>query len=373
MQIGIVSMQRIYNYGSFLQAYGLKKIIENLGHQVEFVDYKVEKCIVQEEKSIFKRFKEQYGNTKFYKFLKMWKFVHYSYYKSSKMYAKYKNAYHRMFDEECEKYLDITSEHKYRSKVDTLVIGSDEVFNCLQCNEDVGYSKELFGENANADKIISYAGSFGTTTIEGLKEYKIEHEIARLLSRFSAISVRDENSLDVVRELLNIDAEYHLDPVLVYDFEEEVTYEPKIKDYIIVYSYDNRITKKEQIIIKEIAKTKNMKLISLGGYQDFCDEHIVATPFEALAYFKKADYVITDTFHGSVFSIKYNRPFVTLIRESNKQKLSDLLKRLGHIDRAVENLNEMGRILENPIDFTNSNEIIEVERENSKQYLLENL
>lgn len=373
MQVGIVSMQRIYNYGSFLQAYGLKKVIEDLGHEVEFIDYEIEKCLVQEEKSLFYRFKERYGNTTFYKFLKFWGFINYPRYKRNKMNTKYYNAYCQLYDEECKKYLNITSEYKYRSKVDTLVIGSDEVFNCLQSNKDVGYSKELFGANANADKIISYAGSFGTTTMEQLEEFKIDYELAELLNKFAAISVRDKNSLNVIKRLTNIDAEYHIDPVLVYDFEKEVTYKPKLKDYIIVYAYGNRITKEEQIKIKEIAKSKNMKLISLGGYQDFCDEHIMATPFETLAFFKNADYVITDTFHGSVFSIKYNRPFVTLIRESNKQKLSDLLERLGHADRAVGCLDEMSKILDQAIDFNNSNKVIESEREKSKKYLMDNL
>lgn len=373
MQVGIVSMQRIYNYGSFLQAYGLKKTIEDLGHQVEFIDYKIEECIVKEEKSLFYRFKERYGDTAFYKFLKFWGFINYPRYKRNKMNTKYYNAYCELYDKECKKYLNITPEYKYRSKVDTLVIGSDEVFNCLQSNKDVGYSKELFGANANADKIISYAGSFGTTTVEQLKTYKVDHEVAVLLNKFDAISVRDKNSLDVVKKLTGLDAEYHIDPVLVYDFEEEVTYEPKLKNYIIVYAYGNRITKEEQIKIKEIAKSKNMKLISLGGYQDFCDEHIIATPFETLAYFKNADYIITDTFHGSVFSIKYNRPFITLIREGNRQKLSDLLERLGHVDRAVGRLDEMYKTLEKPVDFTNSNQVIERERKKSKKYLEENL
>ena len=56
-----------------------------------------------------------------------------------------------------------------RAKEDVIVIGSDEVFNCLQTNPDVGYSRQLFGKDANADKIMTYAASFGTTTVEVLE------------------------------------------------------------------------------------------------------------------------------------------------------------------------------------------------------------
>ena len=78
----------------------------------------------------------------------------------------------------------------YDCEVDTLVIGSDEVFNCLQ-PYPVGYSKQLFGDGYAHSKIVSYAASFGSTRYEDLVDTGIAHEIKTMLSRFAAISVRD--------------------------------------------------------------------------------------------------------------------------------------------------------------------------------------
>ena len=70
-------------------------------------------------------------------------------------------------------------------------------------------------------------------------------------------------------------------------------------------------------------------MISIGHYFSWCDEVVIPTPFEVLAYFKGASYIITDTFHGSVFSIKFNKEFCTIVRDMNSNKLVSLLKQFG--------------------------------------------
>ena len=94
--------------------------------------------------------------------------------------------------------LGIADEMNYNPTVDCLVIGSDEVFNCIQKNSNVGYSPELFGKNNHAKKLITYAASFGNTTLEKLEKYKKANEVGALLKKFDAISVRDANSGTIV-------------------------------------------------------------------------------------------------------------------------------------------------------------------------------
>ena len=91
-------------------------------------------------------------------------------------------------------------EKNYHPEVDVLVIGSDEVFNCLQTNSAVGFSLDLFGKDNRAGKTITYAASFGNTTLEGLKKYKVDNTISSLLKDLSDISVRDRNSGLIVEE-----------------------------------------------------------------------------------------------------------------------------------------------------------------------------
>lgn len=229
----------------------------------------------------------------------------------------------------------------YDCEVDTLVIGSDEVFNCLQ-PYPVGYSKQLFGDGYAHSKIVSYAASFGSTRYEDLVDTGIAHEIKTMLSRFAAISVRDENSAHIVRQLLGYSPEIHMDPVLMYDFTQEIaeytTYE---RDYIILYAYTGRLSREEENYIKKFAKRHNKRIICVGHYSNIADKNIICNPLYVFSYFKNADYVITDTFHGTVFSIKMNTKFCTLVRDSNRNKLEALLNKLDKLDRKVEKLEDI--------------------------------
>lgn len=377
MKVGILSMQRIRNYGSFLQAYGLKGMIESLGHEVEFVDYAVGEPLVKEEKKAVVQ--------KYDPFIK--KVIRKVYYKlrsftpreirRSKMYASQREMINT-FDENMFPMLGI-GERNERPELGALVIGSDEVFNCLQSNKDVGFSPELFGADNNAKRLISYAASFGNTTVERLKEFGVDKEVAGYLKDFDAISVRDKNSIRVVKELTDIDPYYHVDPVLISDFSKNKVKSYGRSNYIIIYAYSNRIKDEEKKIIKEFAKKNGKKIVAVQGYQDFADEFWPGNPFEVLQYFNEADYIITDTFHGSIFSIINNRPFVTLIRKSvgnsygNEEKLSDLLNRLGLQERMASKAEDIPDILSKPIDYDKVNKIRDTERQNTLNYLKEQL
>ena len=82
----------------------------------------------------------------------------------------------------------------------------------------MGYSPELFGKNNHAKKLITYAASFGNTTLEKLEKYKKANEVGALLKKFDAISVRDANSGTIVEQLTGKEPVYNLDPVLTYDY-----------------------------------------------------------------------------------------------------------------------------------------------------------
>lgn len=368
--VGILSMQRIKNYGSFLQAYGLKKMIESLGHTVEFVDYHIEDSIVKDtvEESGLKR--------KLNKGLDVLK-------DDAKLSHKVQYIVHKKnFDKKYFNVLGMTEEPNYTPKLDTLVIGSDEVFNCIQKNANVGYSLELFGKDNNAERLISYAASFGNTTIEKLENYNKIDEIGGLLNKFDAISVRDSNSGSIVEKLTDIEVNYNLDPVLMYDYMNECKEIPEIdvkEKYMIVYAYNGRIAKEESEYIKKFAKDRKLKIYSIGGAQSCADKFIDCRPFEVLAYFKNAELVVTDTFHGSIFSIITKRNFVTLVRKSvgnnygNEEKLTDLLKRLSLENRITYDVIKIEEKINRQIDYTKTNEILEKERISTINFLENNL
>lgn len=375
MKVGIISMQRVCNKGSFLQAYGLKKMIESLGHEVEFVDYKVGKPIMLNSIDKRKYYILKVRNA----FISL--FIH-----CKPLRVILTDEYKQIVEERdeykkiIEQYLNVTDKKHYRTPVDALVIGSDEVFNCTQINPEVGFSPEIFGVNNNARKVLSYAASFGNTTYQKIVAFDKAEELKGYLSEFCSISVRDRNSFDVVKKLMHKSPMINLDPVLIYDYMSTIKDEKIRKNYIIVYAYRARITRKEADAIKAFAKRVNKKLISVSGKMDFCDEHLSLNPFEALNLYRHADYIITDTFHGTIFSIINRKKFVTLIRDSaggiygNQEKLQDLLNRLGLQSRSYSNeKDELFDRMVVDIDYDAVFKIINAERKLSMEYLKENL
>lgn len=357
-KIGIMTMHRIVNYGSFLQAYALKKTIEkNLNCNVTFIDYKYEKSLVKDKNTILKKIVNNKNILNFIKKKKVQK----------KFISRYNNEY-------LIKYLEVdVNKNNNCYDIDCLIIGSDEVFNCLQ-TWPVGFSRELFGNNY-ADKVntISYAASFGNSDYETIKEYGIGKEIGILLKKFNAISVRDENSYNIVKKLTKREPLIHLDPVLIYDFCDEIIDNVKLNDYIVLYAYTGRLTNNEEKEIKQFAKKYNKKIVSIGFYQKIADYNLIIDPFEIFAYFRHADFIITDTFHGSIIAIKTQSNYCTIIRGGNKNKVSDLLTRLHQSNRIINNIQQLEKLYYKKNDFNESNRIISNEKKRTIEYLKQQL
>ena len=359
MKIGILSMQRIFNYGSFMQSYSLKKMVESLGHEVVFIDIKpgrqlesgtyrkfdrIKSILSKLDKNILKRLEDRRQDKKiaaiFTKILK------------DELGVDQWNE-----DEPC----------------DIVIVGSDEVFNCTQLNASFGFSTHLFGKGVNAKKVISYAASFGHTCMSDLDRYGITSEVKENLKNFSIISVRDKNSAAIVEQFTGIAPLEHVDPVVVGEFDQRIP-APPIKDYIAVYAYGNRINREEEIsAIRAFAKKHNKKIVCVGMYQMWCDTNVVGTPFEMVGYIKHADYVITDTFHGCVFSIKYQKQFVAFVRDSNRNKLTDLLERFALSSRMVASPEKLEETIMPQIDVEYIKIRIQEEHLRSVDYLTKNL
>ena len=274
--------------------------------------------------------------------------------------------------------LGVSEAMNYNPELDCLVIGSDEVFNCIQKNTNVGYQLELFGKDNRAKRLITYAASFGNTTLEKLKKYKKADEISSLLKQFDAVSVRDKNSGMIVEALTGETPLYNLDPALTYDYMHCCDRIPNLKPtekYLILYAYSGRISDTEADWISAYAKKKGLKVYAIGGIQKCADRFVDCSPFEVLAYFKNAEEVITDTFHGSIFSVITHRRFTTLVRKSvgnsygNEEKLTDLLERLDLADRMTFDISDTEMINENAIEYDEIDYKLEQHRDAAQKYL----
>lgn len=327
--VGILSMQRVINYGSFLQAYALKQLLlQNGADEVYFIDI--------EKGRELPGFEYSKNQSKWHKLKRLLQIIF-----TGLLFQKIRD---REFTKKLKKSIEdcfpiLELDKAAPKEFDLVVIGSDEVFNCCQ-RAPWGYTLQLYGRVLNAKKVVSYAGSFGHTRYEQLVQLGIDKEIGETMKTMAAISVRDQNSYDIVEKLTGIKAEMHLDPVLIYGYEKEiaernVSYPEK---YMVVYSYQGRIKDKKEIKeITSFAKEHKLKLISIFCRYDWCDEAIIPeTPFDVLGWFKGAEYVVTDTFHGTIFSIITGRKFVTLVRNSNSEKIDSLFRQLDLIDNNID-------------------------------------
>lgn len=363
-QVAILSMQQIDNFGSLLQAYSLKKILESINCEVSFLDIEIReednKLVCGSEKkydseigskSILNKLFDKYV---FIRIRNKTKRI-----KQSEVYEKFRQKY----------FLKNTNGNKF----DLCVIGSDEVFNCLQ-DSFWGFTSQLFGNVKEADKVITYAACCGFTEYECLPEKVIE-KIKESFKKISTFSVRDSNTFEFVHKLAgDKNIEINFDPALLGNFDKEIEIQKKVnklpEHYCLVYAYTNRIYREKDIrYIKSFCKKRGLDIIAVGTPQKWIKKFYVASPFELLHIFKNADFVITDTFHGTVFSAKYASRFAILVRDSNRNKLADLIYRIKLDNHKIDSVTELDRVANTVHDKNAFQELIINEYNRSLEYL----
>ncbi len=351
-------MQRVANYGSFLQAYALKQLLLEYGAEsVDFLDIiKGRQFLPSERQSRWRNFFINIISGKLIQKI------------NTRRYLKVKHSrfipYYHYFE----------NNNPQDTVYDLVVIGSDEVFNCCQ-RSPWGFSSQLFGDVTNSNNVITYAASFGSTTLDNIEEYGLEREISDSLKKLYGISVRDVNSYNIIKSLIGKEALIHLDPVLAFGYKaallEDISKIIPKEAYLLVYSYAGRIDNKNEIeSIKKFAKDNFLKVYSLFCKYGWCDGEIIPEhPLQVPTIFKCAQYAVTDTFHGTIFSIISQSNFCTIIRSNNYQKIVSLLKSVGLENHIAESPESIASVLKVAIDYRIVEAILTKERERTKNYL----
>lgn len=352
LKVGLLSMHRVNNYGSFWQAYCLKKLIESITieedlNRVEFVD-----ILPGEEET-----RTVYKNS--FSFSKVKRIPYYIVFQRKKK---------RIFVNAQKAVLECFEEPNYSIDYDAIIIGSDEVFNFVQ-KSPWGFTAQLYGDIEH-DNVNSYAACFGFTTLKDIENRGVYNQIANALSNMKHLSVRDQNSAEIIKHITGYMPMIHFDPVLVGELPFDKLNHDVKERYILIYSYDFRFVDTDIIKqVKKLSKEEDCKIYSVGFYQDWCDKNIAVNPIELLSYFKHALYVVTDTFHGTIFSVRLHKKFVTVIRNTNRQKLFDLLKRIDMLERIISNPNNVSSIIKTEIDYKAFEELRGQERLRTEEYL----
>lgn len=368
MKICILSMQKVPNFGSLLQSYSLKKMLEELGTEVHFIDIErndEDDSKVKFERKIFKN--EVEDNLGILSKLKKID----KYFFNRINIRCIANKQDVLFENFRKNNLNIQDEANNK-EYDLCVIGSDEVFNCM-APSSWGFTSQLFGNVRQAENVVTYAASCGSTTYSQLNTEMCD-TICNSFKKVSGFSARDKNTREFIEKLTDREVEEHLDPVWVGDFTEEIN-QTKIsvklpEKYCIIYSYYNRIHTSDEIeAILDFCKEKKLEPVAVGAPQMWLKNYVAVSPFEMLKIFEKANFIITDTFHGTIFSEKFNGYYAVLFRDSNKNKLSDLVKRINAEEHVISNFTELNKVYEICGDRSKSLELQKECREKSMEYL----
>lgn len=372
MKICILSMQKVNNFGSLLQCYSLMKILISLGHEVSFIDIEPnsnENALINHNQVQFIQNDKEYSRITVIRYCKK-----IDKYFIKRVVNKIKfNSQYKTFDEFRKDFLHI-NDFDNNKTYDYCVIGSDEVFNCVQ-QTSWGYTSQLYGNVSQAKNVITYAASCGYATVQNVPE-AVQDSIRAAFKRISFFSVRDVNTYNFVSDIMGQKKEihYNLDPALIGDFNEEINkYGTGIKlpeKYCLIYAYADRISERNEIAsIIHYCRRNGYTIVSMGQPQKWSDDFIVANPFQLLYAFQKAQSVITDTFHGTIFSYKYAKHFAVLMRESNKQKLGDLVSRLSIERHVVKSFDQLTDVIKIEEDIDSRKSGLDKEYANALEYL----
>lgn len=311
MKIGIVTVWNANNNGSFLQAYALQKYIEQLGHEV--------------------------------KMLKLADFAHGG------------SEYSDTFWNNLEKHHSLLNvSDDLEEEFDVFVYGSDEIWSMF--GELV--NPIFWGYGLKAKRKITYAVSAQNLSLKSV----LKHPFTYLgLRKFDNLSVRDKVTKKKLSYLTRKPLTMVLDPTFLISYEN-CKVENTIGKYLLVYTYG--LSDEDARIIRNFADVKGLKIVCTGSDRpsEWGDINIPAGPFEWIGLIRNAEYVVSSTFHGTVFSIICKKQFFVI--GTNSGKVNDLLERTGLNERKT---NEFAKL--ESIDYSVVSKKIEKEITSSKDFL----
>lgn len=365
MNISIITRHAPSNYGSLLQSIATLRILKSIGHNPVIIDY------VRNDEQGLKGVQTQLNNKKEWKrnILKKALYLIIRYPMTKRAEAKFARMR--------KKYLKLTSRYSSNEELreasfikdtDIFMTGSDQVWGPISTGKyDSSYFLDFVPKNA---KRVAFASSFGKAqfSTETLNTYK------SFLSQYNFISVREDSAVNIINSL-NIDcAGQVLDPTLLIEGKEWAKFIRKelIKTpYILVYQiHNNPILDRYAIQFAEKAKlplyrvSSSLHQINRGGKFIYLPEI-----GDFLSYFKYATYIITDSFHGTAFSINFNKDFIEILPNTQTgTRNQSILKLTGLENRIVSNYNDFSLIGKH-IDYTPVNSILSNERKKSLDIL----
>lgn len=357
--IGIVTFNKAHNYGALLQAYALKKVIESFEAEVVFLDFQNE--------SIDKHYKlfPSIDGRNYFKYMK-------SIFGTILDFSRKRSRFNA-FNDFIRTYLHSCNIEENNISLDCVFLGSDQIWNP---NITGDFAPIFFGQHPNltCSRIVSYAASMGN----GMTDKNLNSSLECLINKVDSIGVREESLSIALSNKFNLECVQNLDPTLLLEQQEwsEITNDSFVDDdkYILVYEVVPHSNTNE--VVKEIVSRTGYKVKVISAITSFrVPSSVIATasPKEFVSLFRHASFVVTTSFHGTVFSVINNIPFYTLkFGNGIDSRALNLLSMLNITERHINDLNQIKEDF-NDIAFDEINALLKTRRESSLIYLAENI
>lgn len=326
MKIGILTYHACHNYGACLQAFSLQHTIKNRGLDCKIIDFQTPDFININHpfSRLPKHPKEVVKN--------LTRLPYYGELIKRKRY----------FNEFINKALELTS----RCSSERDVIGMSEQFDCVVCGSDqtwnldpsIRYETPLYYMNfEKKQRRISYATSFGSWVD---KFPTREKELLPWLKQFDALSMREESGVQMLQNK-GLQCEWVLDPTLLLsqqDYDKIAVGRLIDEPYVLLFSWDG--AKEAVEVAKKVSKSLRCRVYYIipppRAMFSGIERKLDVGPREFLSLVKYADFVVTNSFHGTVFSTIYNKPFISAIKGKPDPRRASLMKQLGLEDHLME-------------------------------------
>ncbi|MDP4269941.1 MAG: polysaccharide pyruvyl transferase family protein [Bacteroidota bacterium] len=373
-KVGIITILKVNNYGAELQAFALHRKLQTLGVENEVIDYLYYKHPDYKfEREAAPMVPISLKNRIKGKLLKIYeRTAKYGNFNSAKRREERFAAFHAKNTKLSSTYKSISALYNAKHPYDVFVVGSDQVWNPIT---QVSLKPYFLTFAPKDKKKISYASSFGVSQIA--ESDKIVYRDC--LNNLDVLSCREKQGVNIIKELTAREATHVLDPTLLLSAEEWSKVAVPVKDqrpYILMYvlTHSPYITKLA-LHLSELTGYRIVRLCKSPMKEDRGSviENITdAGPAEYLGYFQNASFVLTNSFHGTVFSIINKKPFYIIApaKKTNNSRQRGLLELVDLENRLINEGAEFPAKENLAVDFTMPHEVLEKEKEKSIQYLL---
>lgn len=366
MKLAILTLIPRYNYGGILQNFALQTVLEGAGHRVVTLDYtanSLKKAFIINSYAIAAYIIKHlvFHPTRRYNQLP-WRSQYSQMNRFIKKHLHILRSRHGLNDETVRLF-----------NLDGIVVGSDQVWRPCYNRMSLPWMFCSFLKDGSQLPVVAYAASFGV----GEWEYTPEQtEMARRnIKRFKAVSVREASGVELCREHLGAEAVHVLDPTLLLDKADYMALVPKKtlarvpEGCVGVYILD--LTERKKAIVDAVCRILGKRAVYFGCPAEGSDKNPSVESW--LAHFDRADFIVTDSFHGTAFSINFRRPFLSIVNpDRGADRFTSLLDSVNLRERLISeesNYSDIETLTKSKIDWTDTVFRLVHLQELSKNYL----